>query len=491
MKKILKKISLGLLGISLLAACSGTKTGDSVSNKLIIKAPIPELDIKFEAFDLDNSKEQVLKTRSGSQIRIPKDAIVGKDGNAVGGNIKIKYREFHDAVDIFLSGIPMDYNAQGEKRTMQTAGMFELRAEQNGELLQVASGKTIGVRMASFEAGNDYSFFHLDESGKGWEFLDNNYEIEVNVEKEKLKKSIQGKAPSMPFPLDDKYFSFDYSAILDVMFNDDYYKIRDNRENPAIADKARKYGLMWLNTRSEETIVYKGVTQPAAMMVWKRVSGAAFPAWMKDENRDHTTLSPKGGNLYNLSVEAHEGGKTYTAVIEAVMPISALFKFAPEYWEKNYKEAMAKVGSEMERLKKEADVFRSFEVSGFGIYNYDKLMKEENIVKIIANFMPDESIKKGNEIYNMDIVYCIPDDNKTVIKLPKEDWGKVNLLPGNRARFITVLPGAAIGVYTAEKYMALDFESLRKKDNPSVDFVLVKTIEKADAAGTLREALSF
>ena len=40
------------------------------------------------------------------------------------------------------------------------------------------------------------------------------------------------------------------------------------------------------------------------MMVWKRVSGAQFPAWMKDENRDHTTLTPKG--VQSLQPECEE-----------------------------------------------------------------------------------------------------------------------------------------------------------------------------------------
>jgi hypothetical protein len=491
MKKILKKISLGLLGLGLLAACNGPKSSNAlVSKKLEIKSPIPELDIKFEEFELDNSKDQVLKTKRGSQIRIPAGAIVDKAGKSA-GTVKIKYREFHDAVDIFLSGIPMDYNAQGTKRNMQTAGMFELKAEKSGEELQVANGKTIGVRMASYEPGTDYSVFYLDQKGKGWEFLDYNSQVEVNGEKEKLKKSIEGKGPSMPFPLDDKYFAFDYWAILDAMFNDDYYKIKDNEKNPAIAAKAKKYGLMWLSTRCNEIITFKGVHQPAALMVWKRISGNPFPAWMKDENRDYNTLTHKGGNIYELSVEDNAGSKTYKATIECIMPISALFKFAPEYWEKNYKDAMAKVEAEMERLKMEADVFRSFEVSGFGIYNYDKLMKEDEAVKIIANFMPDESIKKGNETYDMDMVYYVPGDNKTLIKFPKADWGKVNLVPGNKGRFITVLPGAALGVYAAEKYMALDFEALRKKDNPTVDFVLLKTMDKASSADDIRKVLNF
>jgi hypothetical protein len=53
----------------------------------------------------------------------------------------------------------------------------------------------------------------------------------VNPNKEKLKKEIEKKAPALAFPLDDKYFAFNYNAILDVMFNDDYDLIYKNRKN--------------------------------------------------------------------------------------------------------------------------------------------------------------------------------------------------------------------------------------------------------------------
>lgn len=491
MKEILKKISLVAIAFSFLTACSPKiKNIEKKITKLEIKSPIPELNLVFEEFDIDNTKDEIIKTKMGSSIKIPANSIVDKEGNPV-SNFKLKYREFHDAVDIFLSGIPMDYRSQGQKRNMQTAGMFEIRAFDGEKELFIADGKKVDVQMASFEAGTDYSFFHLDEYAKGWEFIDYNDRIEINANKEKLKKEIQKKAPSMPFPLDDKYFAFDYSAILDVVFNNDYYKIRENRDNPAISAKAKKYGLMWINSRSWENITFKGVDYPATMMVWKKIYGNRFPAWMKDGDKDHITLKLTGRDIYSLNVESNDGTKTYSATIECVMPIAQLFKFAPEYWKKNYQDAMAKVEKEMERLKMEADVYRSFEIAGFGIYNYDKLMKEDDAVKVIANFVPEEAVLKNNENYEMDVVYYVPGDNKTLIKLPKEDWGKLNLIPGDKGRFLSVLPGSAIGIYTAEKFMELNFEKLRKEDNPKLNFTLVQSTQKASSAEDIRNFLNF
>ena len=488
MNKILKKISIGMLAILLLAACNGKKNNTALK-KLEIKSPLPEADVKFEEFDIDNSKDQTIKTKRGSTITIPAGSIVGKDGKAA-GNVKLKYREFHDAADILVSGIPMNYDVMGKTRQMQTAGMFEIRAEKGGEALSVAEGKGINVKMASYESGTDYNFFQLDENGKGWEFIDYNYNVEVNPNKEKLKKEIEKKAPALAFPLDDKYFAFNYNAILDVMFNDDYDLIYKNRKNPAILQKAKKYGLMWLGTYCHDGVLFKGVDYPAALMVWKRLSGNQFPAWMKDETFDHCSLTPLGGNVYALSVQDYEGNRTYKATIECVMPLNQLFKFPAEYWEKNYKDAMAKVEEEMSRLKMEADVYRSFKIDGFGIYNYDKLMKNDENVKIIANFLADEAIKKANPEFNLNIVFYMPDD-KTIIQLPKEDWGKLNLVTSNKGRFATILPTKTLGIYTAKKYTEIDFEGLRKKDNPTVDFVLSNENQKINSPDDVRKILGF
>ena len=473
------------IGFAMFAAC--TSTEKVVKNEFqLLDPPIPELAMKFQEFEIDNSKDEILKIASGTSISIPAGAFVDKDGKPVEGKVKIKYREFHDAVDVLLSGIPMDYQNGTVQETFQTAGMFELRGEKDGEALAVANGKNINVRLASFESGKDYPFYQLEETGKGWQLIDTTYKIEVNEEKEILKKKISKKIPSTAFPLDSKYFVFDYNAILDVQYNDDYYKIRDNKSNPAVSNKAKKYGLSWINVNAHTEIKYKGVNQVAAMMVWKKASGNSFPAWTKDEKQDFTKFTAIGGNFYKIEIESNDGSKKFNATIEAVMPLTQLYKFSPEYWENNYNAAMAKVEEEMERLKKEVDVFRSFEVAGFGIYNYDKFMKMEDPININADFQVEASILKNHETFEMNIVYCLPEDNKTVIKLPKDDWGKVSLIPGTKCRFITVLPGGAIGVYSAEKYMTLDFEGLRKLDDPKVIFEMVKEMEKPATADALK-----
>ena len=131
--------------------------------------------------------------------------------------------------------------------------MFELRASK-GRSLQVAEGKTVGCEWLP-SRGNDYSFpFRRNRQGLG--ILDNNYEIEVMLKK-KIEKKYSGQGPFYALSL-RKVFFIRYSAILDVMFNDDYYKLGKIAKINNCC-KARKYGLIG-SIPQRRNITYKGVT---------------------------------------------------------------------------------------------------------------------------------------------------------------------------------------------------------------------------------------
>jgi len=65
------------------------------------------------------------------------------------------------------------------------------------------------------------------------------------------------------------------------------------------------------------------------------------------------------------------------------------------------------------------------------------------------------------------------------------------LLPGNSARFVAILPNKSVGIYAAKEYQAIDFDKLKgKTKKPSIEFTLVKVIDKVDSEDAVREALN-
>jgi len=109
---------------------------------------------------------------SKSFINIPADVLVDKDGFPVKGKVQIRYREYRNAAQTAFSGIPMVYSEKGQEYNFNSAGMFEIRAFQNGEELKVKKGKSFSVDYNVTEKLDSCYFFVMDEKTKTWEKKD-------------------------------------------------------------------------------------------------------------------------------------------------------------------------------------------------------------------------------------------------------------------------------------------------------------------------------
>ncbi len=112
-----------------------------------------------------------LDFKTGSKINVPKNAFVDKAGKVLKGEIELRYREFHDAFDFFVSGIPMTYDSAGVRYQFESAGMMEMLAYQNGEPVNVAPDKSINVSLASDYPATDYNLYKLDTLQNNWSCL--------------------------------------------------------------------------------------------------------------------------------------------------------------------------------------------------------------------------------------------------------------------------------------------------------------------------------
>jgi hypothetical protein len=109
-----------------------------------------------------------LNFATGSKITIPKNAFLDENGNLIDGKVKIEYREFSNAFDIYLGGIPMEFDSAGESMVFETAGMFEINATSNNKPVYVNPENKITIDMNSFEKGNQYNLYQLDTLTGKW-----------------------------------------------------------------------------------------------------------------------------------------------------------------------------------------------------------------------------------------------------------------------------------------------------------------------------------
>ena len=110
-------------------------------------------------------------------------------------------------------------------------------------------------------------------------------------------------------------------------------------------------------------------------------------------------------------------------------------------------------------------------------------MKEEDGILITANFEM-EGVDELKE------VFCLTDDNKTVIQYPHSNWESVVLLPNNAARFVSILGDGKVGIYSAKAYQDIDFDQLRNSSKPTHKFELVKVLDAPDSKDALRAILN-
>ena len=159
-----------------LSAGQGMTTTEYLASQPYVNPPLENIKPVYQTavINVDQGGEYVYE--SGSKITVPPAAFVDNDGQLVKGDVDIKYREFHDFVDFFLAGIPMEYDSAGINYSLESAGMVEIFAEQNGIRLNVAPDKEINVELVSeisipiSERGKvpAYNIYKLDEEKRSW-----------------------------------------------------------------------------------------------------------------------------------------------------------------------------------------------------------------------------------------------------------------------------------------------------------------------------------
>jgi hypothetical protein len=486
--KIFKILWTMVLVSILLGACStqkGTENASLNQEKLqemaFINPPIPGAETKFTAFELDAEKGGEFKYATGTTITVPANALTDQEGKPIKGKVTLQYREFHDALDVLLSGIPMEYDSAKVKKNFQTAGMYEINAHQNNKTLQIAKDQKIKIKMASWQPESDYNFYQLDTARKNWAYQSTS-KPEINLEKATLKYALEAKKPAA---LSDMLI-LNYGQALDIAFNFDWKQV--NANETAFRAKLDQYQLQyWNGIRADSEINFQGNKYPAFDMVWKMMEQKNIPQWVKKEEVHwrNVNITPLGAEIYQLTIN-HSKDKIFTLKVKPLMRIAGLLKFPPNYWKTQYAQAMEQLRIEEEKIAKVADVFRLVEVSQFGIYNYDRYLKdrEEDVVVVAADF----KMEKAKDTPNM--VYYINNADRAVMKYTPSQWEKVALVPDSTVRIFAVMSDYSIAVYDKGKYQKIGFKALKAQEKPKQSFELSQNGDIAKNKEDLKKALS-
>jgi len=348
----MKNLGIYLLIISVVfVACNKTNnTSNETATKitetdvarlpLIVDEPLPTVKPKPIVFTIDPSIAQELITEKGSKISIPKNAFVDKNGKPVKGKVDIVFEEFHHASDIILSGIPMNITTdEGEQASFESAGMFRLEGSQDGNEIMLANNKTLEVELASFKTGDDFNFYEFDEEEGSWVEKAQAVKEVVNETRVKALKEL---SPDPAQPVEIKKAETD-DFVFDISV--------DQQNNPEFAHLE---DVMWRLTESTEEDLAFNETIRSPKLECIDQSQSIF----------RLTGTSSSGTRINTKVQPVLFGRNWKRA-------QASFRAKLD----NYKEAVEERRKERAKINAMAETSRNFSVSGFGVYNFDKLYK--------------------------------------------------------------------------------------------------------------------
>lgn len=464
-----------------------------------IQAPFKHVSKGFERFVFDNAYAHTFRLPNGSRIHLPENAFCHANGAELDldERVTLSYREFHDAADLILGGIPMAIQTAKAVEHLETGGMFDIRANSNGKTLKLNPGKRIKVELASYVKGNDYQHYFFDPQN-GWKEISKTNSYPNPYPQLARKQTEKVKATHFDVPMGNAYFVFNYESILDIevlpyeqeegslwLNWQKYTKDMSFGKNPSIIQKVKAYGFEWAGIQSNTPIKVMGNEYPAGMILWKKLENKNFPAWAaKGYYAELKADKSKGANVYEMKLD--NGEEEFYMDVEAVMPLKDLYAFSPEYWKNNRAEALAQVEAEEARVAKEATLLRAFDINQMGIYNVDKIMREPNPVLVKADFRfptGKESLRKANQ------VYYIPANNRSVIVYNPEANPKIALSPSQPARLLTVLADGSFGIFDLNQFKKIPFQALSKQEKPSYTFDFIADGRKVDSEKSLRAVL--
>ncbi|MBL7885022.1 MAG: hypothetical protein JNL69_13195 [Bacteroidia bacterium] len=371
--------------------------------KPCIAPPIEGLNIPYTTYKVMAENGGTFEFKTGSTFTVPKNAFVNQNGTILKGEVEIRYREFHDMVDVFVAGIPMTYDSAGTRYHFESAGMLEMLAYQNGEQVYMAKDKSIEVQLASNNSDPKFNLYKLDTLKNNWSCLgkdkivststknefteDMSHEqivIANNLKELEIKKSTistekQNKVSTLPqLPIEPKK---------PQKSKDDFYTF-----NLAVDPKEFPELVVYKDVLFEVGAENKNFSKSMYDITWDN-------AYIKNgtvKNENYMLTLQKGNKKYDLIVYPVFEGKSYDNAIKTFQEKfekynSALVKRETQekQIEAEYQTKLAEIKRKQDELERkwkaeqnnqfnamdtEQKVKRLFTMNSFGVYNCDNPM---------------------------------------------------------------------------------------------------------------------
>jgi len=410
-----------------------------------INPPIKNADLPFSEIVFNADSAITIEKENGTLIRIPANAFTNQQGKAISGKVSFKYRTFENAIDIFRSGIPMSTN-QDRNTFLQSAGMIELNAYQEGNQLMLKPEKYIDVELASFKKTDGYELYYLNDSAN-WNVTNNFTNIENSRKKLKLQNLITPISPNPEDSIQDLIFEI-VANLNDAPYLKSFENLKWKIDRKNISDE-----LLEAMRVDWDDVAIKEINK--RKMKYEMV----FTKTMRDFSSNAVT-------------------KTFKVNASPVFNKNEKRAFRNDFAEKmkDYEINFAKYTAEKLRLEQEADMVNQFRINKMGIWNVDKIMNDADLLITNISFDFEKEIDPST---NHIMTYVIYEDNNSVISYLPKDLKKVGLLRNKKMKILAILPNNKIAI--------VNDDEIKAQLKISADRLFLKTV-KASAVEYLNKS---
>ena len=150
---------------------ASTLINNEKDTKQYVNPPFQGINIPFAEYTLNPAIASDISCPSGTIIHIPENPFIDENGKPINRPIKLKYREFRNPAEIFIAGIPMNYDSAGKHFDFESAGMFEILAFDGDKPVFINPDKPIKIELASLSNENKFNQYLLDTVNKEWKFV--------------------------------------------------------------------------------------------------------------------------------------------------------------------------------------------------------------------------------------------------------------------------------------------------------------------------------
>jgi hypothetical protein len=468
-----------------------------------INPPVQAVDVAYEHFQMKAEKGASLIYQTGSKIQIPEFAFVDQQGKVVDGKVEVKYRQFHDATDVVLSGMPMHYDSSGVQYHFESAGMMEILAFKDGEPVYLNSSKSIQVKMASYRNGSQYRLYLLDTLQKNWSYRgqDEIHSIEAvlseiknqkicdtantdraiaQLEKElvALKKQVSEKEalkPVKPLKADESRFRFnievDQSEFPELsVYKGMYFEVKPENKNfdPKLSkfiwedaqltkSNGEEHYFLKLIKGKESYIfsvdpVFEGKEYELAKVEYDK----RFEEYKLALNQKKEEEKNKQKTMEEVRKKLEVAEKERVKLMEMEGQIAEeKFRSGVEEWEKYQNELQKKreeaLAKQAEKMANQGMVYRVFQVSGLGAWNCDQ-PKALPSGGIIAADFTDEN---GTKLELQKLILVDLDRNGYYTYYP-DHFSKLQFNPKAVNVLVGITKDFQVAVYAKEKFQGIE-----------------------------------